>query len=80
MIHVTFPTQYVPELAGKDATFHVKAHRIVRRSLPELNGRHFAQEQGFSDATCPICAAAIMAQAVLQSKRGLGLATPSPRP
>ena len=29
-VHVTFPTQYVPELAGKDATFHVKAHRIVR--------------------------------------------------
>lgn len=29
-VHVTFPQQYTPELAGKDATFHVKAHEINR--------------------------------------------------
>ena len=36
-IHVTFPQQYTPELAGKAAVFRVQAHRIVRRSMPELN-------------------------------------------
>lgn len=35
-VHVTFPQQYTPELAGKDATFHVKAHEINRRTAPEL--------------------------------------------
>ena len=48
-IHVTFPQQYTPELAGKAAVFRVKAHRIVRRSMPELNDE-FARAQGFSDA------------------------------
>ena len=41
-IHVTFPQQYTPELAGK-------AHRIVRRSAPEINDA-FARTQGFADA------------------------------
>ena len=36
-VHVTFPQQYTPELAGKDATFHVKAHEINRRTAPELS-------------------------------------------
>ena len=48
-IHVTFPQQYTPELAGKAAVFRVKAHRIVRRSAPEINDA-FARAQGFSDA------------------------------
>lgn len=48
-IHVTFPQQYTPELAGKAAVFRVKAHRIVRRSAPEINDA-FAQTQGFADA------------------------------
>ena len=48
-IHVTFPQQYTPELAGKAAVFRVQAHRIVRRSMPELNDE-FARAQGFSDA------------------------------
>ena len=43
------PQQYTPELAGKAAVFRVKAHRIVRRSMPELNDE-FARAQGFSDA------------------------------
>ena len=45
-IAVTFPEAYAPELAGKDAVFHIKAHRIVRRSMPELT-EEFAKAQGF---------------------------------
>lgn len=30
-VKVTFPTEYVPELAGKDAVFHIKVHQITRR-------------------------------------------------
>ena len=43
-IRVTFPQQYTPELAGKAAVFRVKAHRIVRRSAPEINDT-FARTQ-----------------------------------
>ena len=49
-IHVTFPQQYTPELAGKAAVFRVKAHRIVRRSAPEINDA-FARTQGFAEAS-----------------------------
>lgn len=48
-VHVTFPLAYVPELAGKDAVFQVKAHAITRRTMPELNDA-FAAAQGFVDA------------------------------
>ncbi len=61
------PTQIVPELAGKDATFHVKAHRIVRRSLPQLTDA-FAQEQGFEDVSH--LRRSIMEQAILQKAAG----------
>ncbi len=47
-VKVTFPQQYTPELAGKDAVFKVKAHRIVRRTLPELTD-DFAKAQGCAD-------------------------------
>lgn len=47
-IPVTFPQAYLPSLAGKDAVFHIKAHKIVRRRLPELNDE-FAVSQGFAD-------------------------------
>ena len=36
-VNVTFPTQYVKELAGKDATFKCKIHEIKTKSTPELN-------------------------------------------
>jgi len=48
-VHVTFPTAYVPELAGKAAVFQVKAHVITRRTMPEFNDA-FAAAQGFTDA------------------------------
>ena len=57
-VHVTFPQQYTPELAGKDATFHVKAHEINRRTAPELSdktARRFGFENlaaRFSKAPC----------------------------
>ena len=36
-VHVTFPEQYTPELAGKDATFKVKVHTVREPQLPELD-------------------------------------------
>ena len=34
---VTFPTQYVPELAGKEATFKVTVNEVKEKKVPELN-------------------------------------------
>ena len=36
-VHVTFPEQYDPKLAGKDATFKVKLHAVREAQLPELD-------------------------------------------
>ena len=51
---------------GQDATFHVKAHRIIRRSLPQLTDA-FAQEQGFEDVSH--LRRSIMEQAILQKQQ-----------
>lgn len=48
-VKVTFPKPYTPELEGKDAIFKVRAHRIVRRTMAELNDE-YAKAQGFDDA------------------------------
>ena len=60
-IAVTFPAQYAPELAGKDAVFHIKVHKITRRVKPVM-GDEFAKAQGFSDASA--LRRSIMEQAV----------------
>ena len=49
-VKVTFPTEYVPELAGKDAVFHIKVHQITRRAMPEWDD-DFARRQGFADVS-----------------------------
>lgn len=36
-VNVTFPTQYVPELAGKAALFKCKIHEVKEKVIPELN-------------------------------------------
>lgn len=36
-VNVTFPTEYAPELAGKDATFKCKIHEVKETILPELD-------------------------------------------
>lgn len=36
-VNVTFPEQYVPELAGKKAIFKCKIHEVKEKVLPELN-------------------------------------------
>ncbi len=36
-VKVKFPEQYVPELAGKDATFTCTIHEVKEKVLPELN-------------------------------------------
>lgn len=36
-VNVTFPTQYVPELAGKKALFKCKVHEVKEKVVPELN-------------------------------------------
>lgn len=49
-VNVTFPTEYMPELAGKDAVFHIKVHKITRRCKPTLDDA-FAAAQGCADAS-----------------------------
>ncbi len=49
-VNVTFPTEYVPELAGKDAVFRIKVHQITRRAAPEWNN-DFARKQGYDDVS-----------------------------
>ncbi len=36
-VNVTFPAEYVPELASKDAMFKVKVHEVKEKKVPELN-------------------------------------------
>ena len=36
-VNVTFPKEYTPELAGKDATFKCKIHEVKETTLPELD-------------------------------------------
>lgn len=36
-IDVTFPQEYAPELAGKDAVFKITLHEIKEKQLPELD-------------------------------------------
>ena len=60
-IAVTFPKQYAPELAGKDAVFHIKVHKITRRVKPVMSDE-FAKAQGFADASA--LRRSIMEQAV----------------
>ncbi len=36
-VHVTFPENYVENLAGKPATFHVHTHEVKTKQLPELS-------------------------------------------
>ena len=64
-VNVTFPTEYVPELAGKDAVFRIKVHQITRRSLPEWND-DFARQQGFADVS--VLRRAVM-EAAVQKKQ-----------
>ena len=49
-VKVTFPAEYVPELAGKDAVFRIKVHQITRRITPEWND-DFARQQVFADVS-----------------------------
>ena len=37
IVKVTFPENYVADLAGKDAEFTVKLHAIIKKELPELD-------------------------------------------
>lgn len=48
-IPVTFPKEYAPELAGKDAVFHIRVHDVTRTVLPDLDDA-LAREAGFADA------------------------------
>ena len=45
-VKVTFPTEYTPELAGKDAVFKIKCHEIIRQFIPEMT-EEFARQQGY---------------------------------
>ena len=64
-IRVTFPAAYTPELAGKDAVFHIKVHEITRRAAPVLDDA-FAGKQGFEDVSA--LRRAVMESAVAQKQ------------
>lgn len=64
-IRVTFPAAYTPELAGKDAVFHIKVHEITRRAAPVLDDA-FAGKQGFADVSA--LRRAVMEGAVAQKQ------------
>lgn len=64
-IRVTFPAAYTPELAGKDAVFHIKVHEITRRAAPVLDN-DFAKKQGFADVSA--LRRAVMEGAVAQKQ------------
>ena len=64
-IHVTFPTQYTPELAGKDAMFRVRARAVNRCTIPVLDDA-FAVSQGYEDAAA--LRRAVMAQALARKE------------
>lgn len=64
-IRVTFPAAYTPELAGKDAVFHIKVHEIIRRAAPVLDDA-FAGKQGFEDVSA--LRRAVMEGAVAQKQ------------
>ena len=64
-IRVTFPAAYTPELAGKDAVFHIKVHEITRRAAPVLDD-DFAKKQGFADVSA--LRRAVMEGAVAQKQ------------
>lgn len=44
-INVTFPEEYAPELASKDAVFKIKLHEIKVKEMPVLDDE-FAKDQG----------------------------------
>ncbi len=52
-VNVTFPTEYTPELAGKDAVFKVKLHEIKVKELPELDDE-FAQDAADADTVAEL--------------------------
>ncbi len=47
-IKVTFPTTYVKDLAGKEATFHLVIHEIKEKKIPELTDEA-VKELGIKD-------------------------------
>ena len=36
-INITFPTDYAPELAGKDVVFKVKLHEVKEKDVPAMD-------------------------------------------
>lgn len=49
-VKVTFPTEYTPELAGKDAVFKVVCRGITRRTVPQLTDA-MARLLGYDDVS-----------------------------
>jgi trigger factor len=49
-VKVTFPEQYVEELAGKDAVFKVKVHEVKVKEVPEADDE-FAKELNIPNVT-----------------------------
>ena len=52
-VNVTFPEQYVEDLAGKEAVFKCKLHEIKVKELPEINDE-FAQDAADCDTVADL--------------------------
>ena len=52
-VNVTFPADYVPELAGKDATFDVSVSEVKAKRLPEIDD-DFASEASEFDTVAEL--------------------------
>ncbi len=66
-VNVTFPTEYAPELAGKDAVFKVKVNEIKVKELPELDDE-FAKDVSEDADTLAALKKSIKADLVAKKK------------
>ena len=69
---VTFPEQYTPELAGKEATFKCLVHEVKEKNLPELDDE-FAKDVSEFD-TLEELKADLKATALKQKEEGINSA------
>jgi len=69
---VTFPEQYTPELAGKEATFKCLVHEVKEKSLPEMDDEFVKDVSEFD--TMDELKADIKAKAIAKKEEGINSA------
>ena len=68
-VNVTFPTQYVPELAGKKALFKCKIHEVKEKVLPKLD-EDLIKDLNLPDVKDEVGLREFEKKALLQQKEG----------